>query len=129
MRIYFTGNVNIKVSNFSNKNVDGSSLANIDGTASTNSSASAHVQFYGVSPTAPATQTINLDANGKPSIEALWYAPGADFISKGNIDMYGAVVCKSFYENGDCFFHYDKALGNLISPNDYRIASYVEDVR
>jgi hypothetical protein len=129
VRIYFTGNVNIKVSNFSNKNVDGSSLANIDGTSSTNSSASAHVQFYGVSPTAPATQTINLDANGKPSIEALWYAPGADFISKGNIVMYGAVVCKSFYENGDCFFHYDKALGNLISPNDYRIASYIEDVR
>lgn len=129
VRIYFTGNANIKVSNFSNGNVDGSALSNIDGTASTNTSASAHVQFYGVSPTAPATQTINLDANGKPTIEALWYAPGADFVSKGNIVMYGAVVCKSFYENGDCFFHYDKALADLLPPNDYRIASYVEDIR
>jgi len=129
VRIYFTGNADIKVSNFSNGNVDGSALLNIDGTTSTNHSASAHVQFYGVSPTAPATQTINLDANGKPTIEALWYVPGADFISKGNIMMYGVVVCKSFYENGDCYFHYDKALANMLPPNDYRIASYVEDIR
>src|SRR6266513_2529840 len=129
VRIYFTGNADIKVSNFSNGNVDGSALLNIDGTTSTNHSASAHVQFYGVSPTAPATQTINLDANGKPTIEALWYVPGADFISKGNIMMYGAVVCKSFYENGDCYFHYDKALAGVVPPNDYRIASYVEDIR
>src|SRR6184192_1050891 len=129
VRIYFTGNADIKVSNFSNGNVDGSALLNIDGTTSANKSASGHVQFYGVSPTAPATQTINLDANGKPTIEALWYAPGADFVSKGNIMMLGAVVCKSFYENGDCYFHYDKALANVVPPNDYRIASYVEDIR
>jgi hypothetical protein len=129
VRIYFTGNADIKVSNFSNGNVDGSALLNIDGTSSTNHSASEHVQFYGVSPTAPATQTINLDANGKPTIEALWYAPGADFISKGNIMMYGAIVCKSFYQNGDCYFHYDKALADVMPPNDYRIASYVEDIR
>ena len=129
VRIYFTGNADIKVSNFKNSNVDGSALLNIDGATSTNTSASAHVQFYGVSPTAPATQTINLDANGKPTIEALWYVPGADFVSKGNIMMYGAVVCKSFYENGDCNFHYDKALANLLPAQDYRIASYVEDIR
>jgi hypothetical protein len=129
VRIYFTGNADIKVSNFSNGNVDGSALLNIDGTSSTNKSASGHVQFYGVSPTAPATQTINLDANGKPTIEAMWYAPGADFVSKGNIMMYGVVVCKSFYQNGDCYFHYDKALANVVPPNDYRIASYVEDIR
>ena len=83
VRIYFAGNVDIKVSNFRNQNVNGSALPNIDGTASPNHSASAHVQFYGVSPTAPATQTINLDANGNPSIAALWYAPGADFESRG----------------------------------------------
>jgi hypothetical protein len=129
VRIYFTGNADIKVSNFSNGNVDGSALLNIDGTTSTNTSASGHVQFYGVSPTAPNTQTVNLDANGKPTLEALWYAPGADFVSKGNIMIYGAIVCKSFYENGDCYFHYDKALGGLLAPNDYRIASYVEDIR
>jgi hypothetical protein len=129
VRIYFTGNVDIKVSNFKNSNVDGTAMLNIDGTASTNRSASAHVQFYGVNPTSPATQTINLDANGKPTIEAFWYAPGADFISKGNIVMLGAVICKSFYENGDCNFHYDKALAGLMAPNDYRVASYVEDVR
>src|SRR5436190_16395531 len=129
VRIYFTGNANIKVSNFSNGNVDGSALLKIDGTTSTNRTAPGHVQSYAAGPTAPATQTINLDANGKPTIEALWYAPGADFVSKGNIMMYGAVVCKSFYENGDCYFHYDKALGDMLPPNDYRIASYVEDIR
>ena len=43
--------------------------------------------------------------------------------------MYGAVVCKTFYANGACDFHYDKALSSLLGPNDYRIASYVEDIR
>jgi hypothetical protein len=129
VRIYFAGNVDIKVSDYHNQNLNGSALPNIDGTASSNHSASGHVQFYGVSPTAPATQTINLDANGNPSIAALWYAPGADFVSKGNVVMYGAVVCKTFYANGTCDFHYDKALGSLLGPNDYRIASYIEDIR
>ena len=46
----------------------------------------------------------------------MWYAPGADFVSKGNIMICGAVVCKSFYENGDCCFHYDKALGDMLAP-------------
>gem|GEM_PF-61825 len=36
VRIYFTGNADIKVSNFKNSNVDGSALLNIDGTTSTN---------------------------------------------------------------------------------------------
>jgi len=129
VRIYFTGDVDIKVSNYVNSNVDGTALLNIDGTASTNKSASGHVQFYGVSPTAPDTQTVNLDSNGKPTVEAMWYAPGADFISKGNVVMLGAIVCKSFYQNGDCFFHYDKALADMMPANDYRIASYVEDIR
>jgi hypothetical protein len=55
--------------------------------------------------------------------------PRADFVSKGNIVMLGAVVCRSVYQNCDCFFHYDKAFADVVPPNDYRIASYVEDLR
>src|SRR5207248_3094977 len=52
-----------------------------------------------------------------------------NIVVNGNIMMYGTVVCKSFYANGDCYFHYDTSLANLMPPKDYRIASYVEDIR
>ncbi len=48
----------------------------------------------------------------------------------GNPDLFGAVVCNTFYGNGNCGFHYDKALKWLDGPPvDYRVASYVEDIR
>jgi len=129
VRIYFTGDVDMKVALFKNLNQDGAPLNNIDGTTSTNVSASNHVQFYGVSPPAGVTQRVDLDANGNPGIAAVWYVPGADFEAKGNINMFGAVVCKSFYANGNCFFHFDKQIGLGAQATDYRIASYVEDIR
>ncbi len=136
VRIYFTGNVDIQVKNFTNNNQDNLPQPNItpavvaNGTPSTNYSASAHVQFYGVTPPTGVTQTVNLDPNGKPGIEAFWYVPGADFISaNGNIDMYGAIVAKTFHANGTTTFHFDKQLATDTKPIDYRIASYIEDVR
>jgi len=57
----------------------------------------------------------------------LW--PGADIVIKGNPDFIGAMVCKSFYGNGNVSWHYDRALNSIGEVLDYRIASYVEDTR
>jgi hypothetical protein len=47
----------------------------------------------------------------------------------GNPDVTGAIVCKTFYGNGDTTWHYDRALAAEGERIDYRIASYVEDMR
>ncbi len=40
------------------------------------------------------------------------------------------MVCKNFSGNGNTSFHFGKALrGTAGPPVDYRIASYIEDVR
>ena len=57
------------------------------------------------------------------------FAPGADFSELGANDYYGAITCKNFYGNGRTGFHFDKQLAVAASPLDYRIASYIEDVR
>ena len=41
----------------------------------------------------------------------------------------GAVVCRNWSGNGNTSFHFDKRLGVEGAPTDYRIASYIEDVR
>jgi hypothetical protein len=119
VRFYFTGNLNLKAKDYNNNNVDGS--------PSTNPSRAGHVQFYGVSPTAPATQRIDITPPG--DMQALIYAPGADFHEQGNNDYYGAITCKNFYGNGSTAFHFDKQLAVATTPLDYRIASYIEDIR
>jgi hypothetical protein len=47
----------------------------------------------------------------------------------GNPDLTGAIVCKTFYGNGNTSWHYDRALDTEGDAVDYRIASYVEDIR
>jgi hypothetical protein len=47
----------------------------------------------------------------------------------GNPDIIGALVCKSFYGNGNTSWHYDRELNSEGDAVDYRIASYVEDIR
>jgi hypothetical protein len=47
----------------------------------------------------------------------------------GNPDITGALVCKTFYGNGNTSWHYDRALDYLGEVTDYRITSYVEDIR
>ena len=49
--------------------------------------------------------------------------------SNGNPDVTGAIVCKTYYGNGNTSVHYDRALGNLGDAVDYRVISYVEDIR
>jgi len=120
-QIYFTGNLTLKNSQVANNNVDDA--------VSTNPSRAGHLQFYGISPTvAGATQSVNINPPG--DLYATIYAPNADVTLTGNPDIYGAIVCHDFHGNGNTGFHYDKALGRLLARvTDYRIASYIEDVR
>jgi hypothetical protein len=119
VRFYFTGNLLLKAKDFYNNNVDGS--------PATNPSRAGHVQFYGVTPTAPAAQSIQLQPPG--DMHVLVYAPGHDFYEQGSNDFFGALTCRNFYGNGGTGFHFDKQLAVATRPLDYRIASYVEDIR
>jgi len=60
---------------------------------------------------------------------ATFYAPSADFTMNGNPDVTGAIVAKSFHGNGNTSWHYDRTLNFLGDVTDYRIASYIEDIR
>jgi hypothetical protein len=92
------------------------------------SNLAANLQYYAISPPDPATpQHININPPG--NFAAVFYAPGADFTINGNPDLIGAVVCKTFYANGNVTWHYDRELGQEGDAVDYRIASYVEDIR
>src|SRR5947207_1230256 len=88
----------------------------------------ANLQYYAISPPDPATpQHININPPG--NFAAVFYAPGADLTINGNPDLTGATVCKTFYANGNVTWHYDRELGQEGDAVDYRIASYVEDIR
>ena len=145
-QIYFTGNMSVAGQDLDNQNADHQSLSyttttNILGIQTTNNtnisdptvSRVAHMQFYGISPPAGVTQTININSPG--NVFATFYAPGADMTLTGNPDIFSAVVARSFQGNanggGNTGFHYDKWLNqtNIGVVTDYQIASYVEDVR
>jgi len=140
--IWFTGNMNVKGEDLDNQNVDrGTKIPNL-GSAGVppsipatpaddpNPSRVGHMKFFGISPTAPgATQTIQIDSPG--NVFATFYAPSADVTLTGNVDVFSAIVSRSFSGNGNTAFHYDKALNQVQIGvvTDYQIASYVEDVR
>ena len=128
-KIYFTGDLNTKARDLVNNNVDGATgIYNADGTPSTDYSQAGHLQFYGVSPGDGSTEAISISPPG--NVYAAFYAPNADFTVNGNPDIFGAVVCHNYYNNGNTGFHYDKQLGLLLGPvTDYQIASYIEDIR
>lgn len=115
LRIYFTGNLQTKAENIINT-----------------SGYSGNLQFYAISPTDPSIQqTINLNSGGgsNAGFSAVFYAPSADFTINGGPDITGAVVCRNFYSNGNVHWHYDRRLDTEGAAVDYRIASYVEDIR
>ncbi|HEX4639457.1 MAG TPA: hypothetical protein VH170_08215 [Chthoniobacterales bacterium] len=128
-RIYFAGSLSAKARDIVNNNVDGATgVKNADGTPSTNVSRAGHFQFMGITPTDGSTQVIDIAPPG--NVWATFYAPSATFQLHGNPDIYGAITCNNFTGNGNTGFHFDKALrGTAGPPIDYRIASYVEDVR
>jgi hypothetical protein len=96
-------------------------------TASSFVSRAGHLWYYGISPADGSARSINIDPPG--STYAAFYAPSYDFGANGNPDIYGVMVCKSFTMNGNCTFHFDKQLAASNLPLDYRVASYVEDIR
>ena len=128
-RIYFKGDLSSKARDIVNNNVDGATgVKNADGTASTSVSRAGHLQFMGITPTDGSTQVIDIDPPG--NVWATFYAPSATFQIHGNPDIYGAITCNNFTGNGNTGFHFDKALKGIAGPPiDYRIASYVEDIR
>lgn len=127
-KIYFTGNLNLKLNKMGNNNVDGAAgTYNPDGTPSTNYSRPDHLQFYGISPTDGSTDSINISPPG--TLYATIYAPNGAVSIIGNVQINGAIVCHDFSGNGNTGFHYDKEIGNSGIPIDYQVASYVEDIR
>ena len=140
--IWFAGNMKVKGEDLDNQNVDrGTKTAN-PGSAGVpplipatpaddpNPSRVGHMKFFGISPTVSGTtQTIEVDSPG--NIFATFYAPSADITLTGNVDVFSAIVGRSFSGNGNAGFHYDKALNQVQIGvvTDYQIASYVEDVR
>jgi hypothetical protein len=115
LKIYFTGNFQTKAENIINT-----------------SGYSGNLQFYAISPTDPSVQqTINLNSGGgaNAGFSAVFYAPSADFTINGGPDITGAIVCRNFYANGNVHWHYDRKLDSEGAAIDYRIVSYVEDIR
>jgi hypothetical protein len=100
--------------------VKGRDIQNESGIAS-------NLQYYAISPPNGTPQHVNINPPG--NFAAVFYAPGADLSINGNPDLIGAVVCKTFYANGNVMWHYDRELGQEGDAVDYRIASYVEDIR
>jgi hypothetical protein len=123
MTAHITVNPNVHVQVFFDGNMDvkGRDIDNQSGFAG-------NLQFYAISPANPATtQYIHIDPPG--DFSATFYAPSADVVLHGNPDLTGAMVCKTFYGNGNTSWHYDRALDTVGDAVDYRIVSYVEDIR
>jgi hypothetical protein len=74
-----------------------------------------------------ATQSIDIGSPG--DFTATFYAPSAAFTTRGNPDMTGAIVAKSYSGNGNTSLHYDRALDRTGDAIDYKICSYLEDIR
>jgi hypothetical protein len=88
----------------------------------------ASLQIYGVQPAAGVTPTIELTL-GK-DLYASVYAPGHAVKIFGIGDMFGSVLAKSIDITGVMQFHYDESLATQAGPViDYRVASWIEDVR
>jgi len=121
LEVYFDGNFQTKAEN----------IINTSGYAG-------NLQFYAISPTLPngapdpsVQQTVDLNSGGGSTsgFSAVFYTPSANFTINGAPDITGAIVCKNFYGNGNVHWHYDRALDSAGDAVDYRILSYVEDIR
>ncbi len=115
LEVYFDGNFGAKATNIVN-----------------NSGFAGNLQIYGISPTDPSVQqTIDLNSGSGSTagFAAVFYAPSANLSVNGGPDFTGSVVCKNFYANGNVHWHYDRSLDNVGDAVDYRLISYVEDIR
>ncbi|MEY2547972.1 MAG: hypothetical protein QOD64_554 [Verrucomicrobiota bacterium] len=144
LKVYFSGNGSGKADSYDNLNVD-TAAANkaylptytdngvaanprytLSGYAlSTNNSPADHMWFIGEG----TNQDVTLGSGAPATEQFVWYTPNANFTVNGNPDFIGAMVVKSFTGNGNNTMHFDKQLLTAGIPQDYRIASYIEDVR
>ena len=150
VNIYFRGDVQTKARDILNYNADGPGgngvyAPNWEWNATTSSyalkagdpyspsplvSRAGRLWFYGISPSDGSSRSIDVGPPGDAAaVYAGWYAPSHDFTTRGNPDFYGTFLVKSFYTNGNNKFHFDKQLLNGTKPVDYRIASFIEDIR
>src|SRR4029077_823599 len=98
-KIYFTGDLSLKLNKMGNNNVDGAAgTYNANGTPSTNYSRPGHLQFYGISPTDGSNPSINISPPG--TLYATIYAPNDDVSIIGNVQINGAIACHDFSGNG-----------------------------
>ena len=89
----------------------------------------ANLQFYGISPPPGSSLVQRIEIPPPGYFACTIYAPSASYSMNGNPDVTGALVCRTFYGNGNTMWHYDRALDHMGEAIDYRIASYVEDIR
>jgi len=71
-----------------------------------------HAHPYPLPTNAPPTQTL-VKVNGGSQAAFTVYGPGADVVVGGGSDVFGAIVGKTIDVSGDCYFHYDAALGRV----------------
>jgi hypothetical protein len=87
-----------------------------------------NLQIYGIQP--PAGETRNIHLTLGDDIHASVYAPGHDIEFYGGGNVMGAIIGKSLRATGQFHLHFDEALmltaGKVV---DYRMASWIEDVR
>lgn len=86
------------------------------------------LQIYGVQPAAGVTPAINLTLGR--DLYAAVYAPGHSLQINGPGDIIGSIFAKSINIAGTMRLHYDESLAVSTGPViDYRVASWIEDVR
>jgi len=124
----FRGTITVKPGVHVQLFIDGNMVVRQAGDIDNQTGYAGNLQFYLVSPVNPSTvQTISIGPPG--NFSAVIYAPKANYTMNGNPDIKGALVCNNFYGNGNTSWHYDRALDNMGEVTDYRVASYVEDIR
>ena len=126
-RVTVNNNVHLKIFVDGNIDIKARDVDNVSNLA-------ANLQYYSISHLLPngdpdpnAVQFIHIAPPG--NFAATFYAPNADVVLNGNPDLIGAIICKTFYGNGNTSWHYDRALDTEGDAVDYRIVSYVEDIR
>lgn len=69
----------------------------------------------------------NVDVATGPGAPVFINAPSADFSLGGNRQFYGGVICKTYSCNGTPAFHFDEALGAILSSaSTFNITSWAE---
>ena len=91
-----------------------------------------NLQFYAISPTDPSVQqTANLNSAGGSTagFAAVFYTPSANFTINGGQTSLAQLSARISTPMANVHWHYDRILDSEGDAVDYRIVSYVEDIR